>query len=284
MFKTIGIIGLGMIGGSVVRDIKRLELTDKIVASDLNDHSLKIALDNGWIDSIAANNHELSRKSDLIILAAPCQCYKAIFCDLAVSTKNTAIITDVASIKEQIINECNLYAPNLLDRYIPAHPITGSHKSGVVHAQEKLFHNAKVILTPSVQTDNKNYVAVAKFWQTLGSVVLKMEAQKHDHILSITSHLPHLLSFALLDSLGTQNNIHEILNCTAGSFDDFTRIAGSNSKIWSDIFRGNKQHIKNAVSQFKLSLDKLEQQLEEVDNGQLIATLENARKLKSGAI
>jgi cyclohexadieny/prephenate dehydrogenase / 3-phosphoshikimate 1-carboxyvinyltransferase len=283
MFKTVGIIGLGLIGGSIAKALKTNNCAKQVIAYDSNSEVVEVALADSLIDLAATSIEQIASSSDIVVLAVPCKAYAAIFSIIAQHMQTHAVITDVASIKQDIIAACQRNSEQLMVNYVPAHPIAGSHNSGIHAANASLFTQHKVIITPTSVTSERACVQVTQFWQLLGAQVVTMDPAEHDRILALTSHLPHLIAFALVDSLSRDKSSRDIFRYASGGFKDFTRIAASDSHMWHDIFLSNKKFVTQAIAQFKQSLEQLEQQIDSADaqHQELLATLTKAKATRS---
>ena len=259
--KSVVIIGLGLMGGSVAKALKNKNPNIFIEAFDHNESALDLALDVGIIDQKLSNLEQINNLDqnsvDIIIIAVPVieslQVYDAIK-----SLFNSNItITDTASAKLLISNylEDNYSSPANI---ILSHPMAGSHNTGVGYADEAMFNNKKVLITELNNINEASEQKVSDLWKGLGAEVHKIDAKKHDEIMSYASHLPHVISYAVLSSIMTNPN-KNITTFSAGGLKDFVRIGGSDPKMWTDIFLSNKDSIVQAIDAYKDSLDKLKE-------------------------
>lgn len=266
MFEQLSIIGVGLIGGSIAKAARLKNLSRYIVGygriQDLS--NLQMAKYLGVIDAYYIDETMLAdlahrqHRHDCVVIATPVASIDTIFKLLKPYWSKNTIYTDVGSTKVNIINAAERVFGQVPSNFVPAHPIAGAENSGVQAALVDLFVNRRLIITP---TDSTNLEAVRKiqyFWQTLGSSVCLMSAQRHDSILAATSHLPHLLAFALVDMLGHKDEQSEIFKYAAGGFKDFTRIASSNPAMWQAICFANKEELIPLLEEFKDELTKLQ--------------------------
>lgn len=282
MFNKLCIIGVGLIGGSIARTARKNKLCTTISAygreQDLD--NLQRALDLQVIDSFSLDLPEAVAGADCIIIATPVGAMRGIIEQLAADWSADALYMDVGSTKGNVIAALNEVFGLLPANFVPAHPIAGAENSGVNAAQDKLFQNKRLILTPDKQTD-KAFVAMAtSFWQGLGSTVSLMQVDQHDAVLAATSHLPHILAFSLVDVLGKKDEKVDIFKYAAGGFKDFTRIASSDPTMWRDICMSNKQHIIPLIEQLNSELDAIKQMLEKNQSRQLHDTFTYARNAR----
>ena len=248
-FGQVSVIGLGLIGGSIAAGIKQQGLASSVCAWDPNAASLALGHDLGIIDTIADDIHHATVQADLIILAVPVQSIEQV---LGAIELKDQVITDVGSVKGLAIEAARRVFGELPENFIPGHPIAGSEKHGVVAASPDLFRRHKVILTPEEASNPDAIARVEKLWRALGADVVRMSASHHDDVLAQTSHLPHLLAYALVDTLSAGGDSLEVFQYAAGGFRDFSRIAASDPTMWSDVFQANKAPLVKVLDQYLL--------------------------------
>ena len=273
-FKQVSVIGLGLIGGSIAAGIKQQGLAASVCAWDANTTSLTLGLDLGVIDSIAEDIHEATARADLIILAVPVQSMEQVLRDIDLKDQ---VITDVGSVKGVTVAAARRVFGELPENFIPGHPIAGSEKQGVLAADPNLFRRHKVILTPEESSNPAAIASVEKLWSALGADVVRMSASHHDDVLAQTSHLPHLLAYALVDTLSAGGDSLEVFEYAAGGFRDFSRIAASDPTMWSDVFQANKAPLVQVLDQYLLKLEMLKQLIESGDVDQIKDLLSRAK-------
>ena len=272
--RRVSVIGLGLIGGSIAAGIKQQGLASSVCAWDPNAASLALGHDLGIIDSIAADIHEATAQADLIILAVPVQSMEQVLRDIDLKDQ---VITDVGSVKGIAVEAARRVFGKLPENFIPAHPIAGSEKQGVVAADPNLFREHKVILTPEEASNPAAIARVEKLWRGLGADVVRMSVSHHDDVLAQTSHLPHLLAYALVDTLSAGGDSLEVFEYAAGGFRDFSRIAASDPTMWSDIFQANKEPLVQVLDQYLLKLETLKQLIESGEADQIKVLLSRAK-------
>jgi len=273
-FGQVSVIGLGLIGGSIAAGIKQQGLASSVCAWDANAASLALGYDLGVIDSIAADIHEATAQADLIILAVPVQSMEQVLRNVDLKDQ---VITDVGSVKGIAVEAARRVFGKLPENFIPGHPIAGSEKQGVVAADPNLFLQHKVILTPEEASNPAAIARVEKLWRGLGADVVRMSVSHHDDVLAQTSHLPHLLAYALVDTLSAGGDSLEVFEYAAGGFRDFSRIAASDPTMWSDIFQANKEPLVQALDQYLLKLETLKQLIESGEADQIKDLLSRAK-------
>ena len=248
MFNKVCIIGCGLIGSSLARAIKKFNLSEKIVSSNRSDIVNKKVLELKIVNDSSSDTQKMAKDSDLVIIATPLSSYENVILKIKNSLKNGMILTDVGSVKERVISLVEKAIPKDVS-WIPSHPIAGTEESGPEAGFSELFKNRWCILTPSKKAKEKDINTLKSFWKKIGSKVDIMNAKQHDYILSITSHIPHLVAYNIVN---TSMNIQKekqsaIIKYSAGGFRDFTRIAASNPIMWRDIFIQNKKNTSKEI-------------------------------------
>lgn len=253
LFKNAGLIGLGLIGGSLARAMKKHGLATKITGYTNSVESSKVAKRLGIIDDIAPSLKELAEKSDIIIISTPISSYGQIAREISSYTTENCIITDVGSLKLPFIEIFSEYLPkSSIPFLVPAHPIAGTEKTGVESGFAELFEGKKTILTPTALTNKKAMQSVKELWQACGSSTKIVDAARHDMIYAEVSHLPQFLAFCYAELLRREIEVKKNNECFANEerFWTFTRICASNPLIWLDIFRMNKTNLLGALDNF----------------------------------
>ncbi|MDG2070766.1 MAG: prephenate dehydrogenase/arogenate dehydrogenase family protein [Pseudomonadales bacterium] len=276
VFSRVAIIGLGLIGGSVAAAIQKRKLATHIVAYDQQGESLELALQRGIINSAAPSIADAVSGADLVLIAVPVLTIESILREIPPGL----LITDVGSVKQQVIDACETVYGAVPKTLVPGHPIAGSEKHGVAAANADLFEHHKVILTPNADTDATSLTHVRDLWQRLGAVVVEMTVAHHDEVLAQTSHLPHLLAYALVDTLSAQGDSMEIFQYAAGGFRDFSRIAASDPAMWRDIFQANGPALIAILDRFLSELGDIRELIVAGDPVALEAVLQRAKEAR----
>ncbi|MCX8048663.1 MAG: prephenate dehydrogenase/arogenate dehydrogenase family protein [Methylohalobius sp.] len=263
MLERLCVIGVGLIGGSVALAARRAGLVRRIAGVDSNPEALCLARSLGVIDEAETRVEEGVRGADSVVIAAPVGAMRQVLAALAPVWSRQAFYTDVGSTKASVIVAAEAVFGEVPDNFIPAHPIAGRELSGVQAASPDLFNGKRVILTPAANADPEALKRVRLFWQELGAKVDSMSAVHHDHVLAATSHLPHAVAYALVHLLGRQDEKDEIFRYAAGGFGDFTRIAGSDPKMWADICLANAEEIVSWMLRFEQELRDLREKIED---------------------
>ncbi len=285
MFKKVCIIGCGLIGSSIARAIRKNNLSTMIVSSNRSDSVNKKVIELKIVDNSSSDTKKMAEGSDLIIIATPLSSYEDIISKIKDSLKSGTILTDVGSVKENIISLIEKDVPTNVS-WIPSHPIAGTEESGPEAGFSELFKNRWCILTPSKKAKDKDIKLLESFWKKIGSKVDIMEAKKHDYILSITSHIPHLIAYNIVNTtLSIQDQKEsDIVKYSAGGLRDFTRIAASNPIMWRDVFIKNKKNTSKMIDKFIENLEALRKAIENEDGKKLEEIFEKTKKIRKAIV
>ncbi|BBA34700.1 prephenate dehydrogenase [Methylocaldum marinum] len=255
MIERLCIIGVGLIGGSVARAARAEGLCHEIVGVDADADNLRKASACGVIDAGFSDIEQGAASADAVMIATPVGTFDVIFSALKSVWSTGAVVTDAGSTKCSVIESAERIFGEVPDNFVPGHPIAGAERSGVEASTVDLFRGKRVILTPLEDTSPLAVKRVESFWRSIGAKVSQMEPAHHDEVLAATSHLPHVLAFALTYMLGKKDEQTEIFQYAAGGFRDFTRIASSDPKMWLDICRANRREIVPLIHQFREELN-----------------------------
>ena len=255
MMNRICIIGVGLIGGSFAAGLKQSNQVHTIVGYGRNKANLIKAQELMVIDEYSLDISEALKDVDLVLIATPVNSFKAILEMIKPYITDQVIVTDVGSTKASVINIAKQVFGHMPKNFIPAHPIAGKEQSGVEAAQADLFNNKRVIITPEDNSNALSVSAVSALWQSVGAKVEVMDADKHDDLLAMTSHLPHMLAFSLMDYLMSSNP--DACHYAAGGFKDFSRIASSDAVMWRDICINNPDQIIKHIEGYQESLSSI---------------------------
>ena len=279
--KTVTLIGIGLIGGSLAADLKQ-HTALKIYGIDANPEHLHTAKNKGLIDYALPKLNEESANADIVVIATPVITMQQVMQDLAQKTANTGktVITDVGSTKQSVIRAFEQYLPKHLPFCVAAHPIAGSDKSGATAANMGLFADKKVVICPHHQQHSGSLKTVENLWQSVKANVVYMSAFDHDRIFASVSHLPHLLSFAFMQQIIQDKQHAQLLDFAATGFRDFTRLAGSNPAVWTEIALANQNELLSCLSEYKNALQQLENLLKNKDKDALYAFFQQAQKIR----
>ncbi|MDP8229612.1 MAG: prephenate dehydrogenase [Candidatus Gorgyraea atricola] len=274
MFKRVTIIGLGLIGGSLGLAIKEKRLAKEVIGVSRRQTTIRQALSLGAVDRVTLDLEKGIKDSDLIILTAPVLTIIDIAGRIKGSIKKGAILTDAGSTKKDIVNKIEKILPASAN-FVGSHPIAGSEHSGVAYADRDLFKGAYCMMTKTRRTDKKALNKVKRFWNKLDMKVEVMSPEKHDHIVSGLSHLPHAASVALSNSCAKKD-----LHLAAGGFKDTTRVAAGSPELWKDIFLTNRKNIIKDIRVLKRELSKIESALKNSNSSELLKLFKKAKDIR----
>lgn len=254
--RHLAVVGLGLIGGSFARALRAAGQVGRITGYDADPAQRETALKLGIIDTAADSAADAVRDADVVVLAVPVLRTREAFAACWPALRADAVLTDVGSTKQSVLEDVRQVCGTLPARFVPGHPIAGTEKSGVAHSQAELFRNHRVILTPHETQDAAARLLVTRLWQSVGARVVEMDAGQHDAIFAATSHLPHVLAYSFVDLLARLDARGEIFPNAGGGFRDFTRIASSSPQMWHDIVRANAESVGQLLEQ---QIDELQQ-------------------------
>ena len=280
MFKKILIIGCGLIGSSILRAIKQKRLSKKIFIFEKSKKNIskikKFKSNSKFIKSINKEIYDV----DLVIISTPISEYKKIIQKLNNTLKPNALVTDVGSTKQNLIKLKNKNLSKKI-HWILSHPIAGSEVSGPEYGNKNLFLNKWCVIIKEKKQNLKKLNLIKKFWKKLGSKVVLMNANDHDNIFSITSHLPHLIAYNLIKTAQDSEKIQRknLIQYSAGGLRDFSRIAASNEVMWRDIFFSNDNIIKS-INLFTKNLNTFKKIIQKKNNKKLLSRLSNSKKAR----
>ena len=285
LFEQIALIGIGLIGSSIARRVKRDGLANFISVTARSQKSLDKALKLGIADEITLNQNNCVKNADLIIICSPVGTYAEIIQNIRAGIKPGAIITDVGSVKQTVINDLSPHIPDDV-HLVPAHPVAGTEHSGPDAGFPELFEDRWCIITPTNQTNKKAVNQVKKFWQSLGSNVEIMEPKRHDQVMAMTSHLPHLIAYTIV---GTATDLektlaNEVIKFSAGGFRDFTRIAASDPTMWRDVFLNNSDAVLEMLQRFSEDITALQRAIRWGEGDKLYELFSRTREARRGVI
>ncbi|MBX2847263.1 MAG: prephenate dehydrogenase/arogenate dehydrogenase family protein [Acidiferrobacterales bacterium] len=278
-FKKVSIIGTGLLGGSLARDLKAKKLVNTLVGVCRSESTAKAAMAEGIVDEVQ-DLLEACQGADLIVLATPMQAMLPILQQIESAVGENTILTDVGSVKTDLYAEIKQYVPSLLNRFVLAHPIAGGENSGVMASKLDLFQHKHVIITDTDEVPSSLCGIVAQMWQALGAQVLHMSLSEHDSIFAKTSHLPHVIAFSLVNFLSHQEDRERLFDLAAAGFYDFTRIASSDAEMWRDICITNKDQVLSALDGFKEQIDRIRNDVANADQTAILDYFGNAKSAR----
>ena len=276
--KQITILAIGLIGGSLAKALKAKGFAGEVVGWGRRESSLKKALELKVIDRFELDLNKAVSGADIVVIATPTLIAEQMLKQLAPILKGTnTIITDVASVKGNLLTAAKEVFGELPANLVLGHPIAGSEQSGVAAAKADLYVNHRVILTPTEETSPAALQTVTELWAMTGAEVVEMDVAEHDKVLAATSHLPHVLAYSLVDTLAGSPDQQAIFRFAAGGFRDFTRIASSDPVMWSEISLANREAILAGIDQFTNNLAEMREAIANSDGEALKTTFERAK-------
>tara|TARA_A100001011_G_C14189099_1_gene790427 strand:- start:92 stop:970 length:879 start_codon:yes stop_codon:yes gene_type:complete len=284
IFKNISIIGLGLIGTSILHAIKAKNNREMITyAYDVNSKHRNIVLEMGIATFICDNIHDAIKEADLVILAIPVGAMKIVASLIGPSLKEGAVITDTGSTKSSVIEDVNPFIPKNVF-FIPSHPLAGTEYSGPQSGFGSLFENRYWLIICEKETNQTKSLAL--FFQNLGSIVERVSAEYHDKILAITSHLPHLIAYTIV---GTASDLesdlkNDVIKFSASGFRDFTRIAASDPIMWRDVFLNNSEAVLEMLQRFNEDLSDLQKAIRKKQGKKLHSFFSRTRSIRKKII
>ena len=275
--RKLAILGLGLIGGSLAKALKAQHVVGEVVALGHREASLKRGVELGVIDSYSLDLAEVVKDADVVVVATPTMIAEQMLVDVLQLVSEKTIVTDVASVKGNLLRAVNNNFSVAPANLVLAHPIAGSEKSGVDAAKADLFVAHRVILTPVSSTSAQALTTIRQMWQLAGADVIDMPVDEHDRVLAATSHLPHLLAYALVDALAGLPEQQDIFRFAAGGFRDFTRIAASDPQMWHDIVLANREALLDRLDQVTDRIAALRSQIAAGDGESIKACFTRAK-------
>lgn len=285
MFEKISIIGCGLIGSSILRVIIKKKISKNISVYDRSKDVISFLKKENLGGNFSSDISSVVKDSDLIIIAAPLSSYKEILLSIKDQLKKDIIITDTGSVKKEVNKIIENF--NLKDvSWIASHPIAGTEESGPESGFAELFDNRWCILSPSVKAKKEDIKKLQKFWELIGSKIKIMSFEEHDHILSLTSHLPHAIAYNIVKTaINNENKFKEdIIQYSAGGLRDFTRIAASDPLMWRDIFIDNSENILKVLDNFSENLEEIKKAIQSKDGKKLINIFSSTKKVRKEII
>jgi cyclohexadieny/prephenate dehydrogenase len=285
LFEKVAIVGIGHIGSSLARVIKRDALAERLVTLESNPEHRAKALELGIVDAATDDVGEVVRDADLVILATPIGTYPELAAQIAPHLKKGAIVSDVGSVKMAALRDIGPLLPDGV-HFVPGHPIAGTEHSGPTAGFAELFQGRWCILTPPAGTNEAAIKKMVTLWEAAGSTVEIMEASYHDRVLAITSHLPHLIAYTIV---GTATDLEttlqqEVVKFSASGFRDFTRIAASDPVMWRDIFLNNREAVLEVLQRFTEDLTALQRAIRWGEGDKLEELFRRTRAIRRSII
>ena len=284
-FHQAAIIGIGLIGSSLARVLRQKGLADKITGAARSEKNRKTALALTVVDEAFENPSDAVRGADIVFVCTPVGSIAETIGRFVPSLKKGAIVTDVGSVKSEIVKQVKPYLTDGFS-FVAGHPVAGTEKSGPENGFAELFEGRWCILTPEADTNAEAVAAVREVWEQAGMKVEEMSAERHDKVMALMSHLPHLIAYTIVGTaadLETETR-EDVLKYAAGGFRDFTRIAGSDPVMWRDIFLNNTGAVLECLQRFSEDLTALQKAIRQKDGAVLQDWFARTRKIRREVI
>jgi prephenate dehydrogenase len=280
MITRLCILGVGLMGGSLALALRRAGYVDEVIGSSRNEAHLRRAVELGVIDRYVLDPAQAVAGADVVVLAVPLGAMAGLCTRIRGSVTEASVLTDVGSAKGAVVEAVRSAFGHVPAGFVPAHPIAGTERSGVEAAFAELYQGHRVILTPLPETSQDALGRVRGMWERTGAVVEETDVAHHDRVLAATSHLPHMLAFALVDSLARMGDHDEIFRYAAGGFRDFTRVASSDPVMWRDICIANRDALLEMMARYEADLRLISQAIEREDGDTLLEIFTRAKRAR----
>lgn len=277
LIPRLAVIGVGLIGGSLARALKRAQAVGEVVGCGRNVEQLERAVALGVIDRYTGDPAAAVAGADMVVVGTPVSAMRAVFGAIREHLAPHAVLTDVGSAKGCVVADAEAVFGALPERFVPGHPVAGTEKSGVEASFAELFERRRVILTPHVESAAEAVDLVRAMWQATGAEVVEMGIRHHDEVLAATSHLPHVLAYTVVDTLAGMDDRAEIFRFAAGGFRDFTRISSSDPAMWRDICLANRECLVEVIDEYIGKLTRLREALASGDERTVFETFRRAK-------
>ncbi|MES2482870.1 MAG: prephenate dehydrogenase/arogenate dehydrogenase family protein [Pseudomonadota bacterium] len=281
MFEQLALIGCGLMGGSFALALKRAGLVRRVVGYSKSPSTTERARKLGVIDVEAPSALLAVSGSDIVLLAVPVAATEATLKAIRHLVKRDMLIMDVGSTKQDVVDAARRVLRDDVGAFVPCHPVTGKEAAGVEHADAELYQGRQLIITPIERTLVAQLKQAEQVWSALGCKVLKMSPEAHDAAFAAVSHLPHLLAYALMDSIASQPYAKDFLSLAGPGFRDFTRIAASDPQMWRDILLANRTELLEQMRHYRDSLSRFEQLMAQGDAAALEALIASASQARA---
>jgi prephenate dehydrogenase len=278
-YGTVTVIGVGLIGASLGLALKKAGVVNKVLGVGRSSANLDQALKMGAIDAVV-DLVEAVKQSDVIVLCIPVAQMRVVFEVIEPHLESRTMITDAGSTKGDVILAAKEVLGKKACQFVPAHPIAGGAQHGASAAKADLFQGKQTILCPLQENSTQDTDLIEGFWQSIGSIVKKISNVQHDAIYAAVSHLPHILSYALMASVVNSEDAEQKLRHVGAGFKDFTRIAASSPEMWRDICLGNRTAVLKELDQYLLIVNHMRKLISENDGAGLEKLFDKASKAR----
>jgi len=284
VINRLAIVGGGLIGGSLALALKQAGAVGHVVGCGRNQQNLQKGVELGVIDSYEQSISDAVKGADTVVLAVPLGAMQTAFEQISDVIDDTTVITDVGSAKQSVVDIASTILGPRIGQFVPGHPIAGTEKSGIEAGFASLYQDRRVILTPLDSTDSAAIDKIEAMWRQTGASIEYLAVEHHDKVLAATSHLPHMLAYALVNYLSRLNDHEEIFNYAAGGFRDFTRIASSDPVMWRDVCISNGDALLDLIEGYKDELDQVSSAIRDGDQERLLQLFGKAKSERDSLI
>jgi len=282
--RRLAIVGVGLIGGSLARALREAGAVEWIIGVGRQAQNLQTAQRLGVIDEWTHDIAIATAQADVVVLATPVGAMAGVLRAMLPALSDATVITDAGSVKGEVVAVARSILGHRARLFVPGHPIAGTENTGVEASFPELFRHRYVILTPQPDTSERALGLIEAMWAAAGARLLKMDIAEHDRILAATSHLPHLLAYALVDYMAGLDEADSCFALAAGGFFDFTRIASSHPAMWRDICLQNRQAILLRLDQYMQQLEQLRDHIERQDTHAVEAVFSRAKEVRDAQL
>jgi prephenate dehydrogenase len=280
VLNKIVIFGVGLIGGSFARSLKRAGAVQTVVGMGRSAASLARAQELGIIDVIGGGMSEALQGADLVMIAAPVAQTEKILAAIAPHLQPGTVVTDAGSTKSDVVAAARRALGGKVAQFVPGHPIAGRETNGPDAAIDNLYVGKKTVLTALAENAAADIDRVAAAWQACGAIIHRLTPEEHDKVFAAVSHLPHLLAYALVDDIANKPHAALLFQYAASGFRDFTRIAGSSPEMWRDISLANQPALLTELDAYMAQLTRLREQLAAGDGAAIEGVYSNAQRAR----
>lgn len=277
MFKTIAILGPGLLGASLMQAARQHELCQRTIAWSRRPETRIRCEQQPWCDSVMPTASEAAANADLVVICTPVETIAPLIHDISTSLKPGTLVTDVGSTKSLICRQAHAATPSKV-HFVGSHPMAGSEKTGMENASASLFQQRACFVTPLLDTDPAACDTIVRFWTKIGMGVTTTTPEKHDEIVANISHLPHILASTLCSYLATQDP--SWLQYAGGGLRDSTRIAAGDPQLWHSIITQNREEILQALSGFEQEIDRLRAAMHNNNTFDIMHTLTRGKQYR----
>lgn len=278
---NIALIGVGLIGGSFVQALRQHDRVGHVVGVGRGEDNLKLAKSLGIIDRYTFDIGDAVKNADIVMISTPVGATEAVLKAMMPHLADETIVTDVGSVKAAVVQVARSVMGDQIDQFVPVHPIAGSETSGAGAATPDLFVDHQVIVTPLSETRTAFVDSISALWALTGAQVAEMDENLHDQILGVTSHLPHVLVYALIDYLSKQPQQEAHYKFAAGGLYDLTRIASSDAVMWRDICLNNSDNLVKMMRDYAQDINHLADKIETGESAQVQDLFQHAKQVRA---